>query len=287
MSDSMKDDYVQLSDVRLHIVSEGDGPLVVLLHGFPDFWYSWRHQLPALAEAGYRAVAPDMRGYNLSDKPRRISEYSLDRLATDVVELVERLGEGNPAAVVGHDWGGVIAWAVAAWHPDIVDRVAICNAPHPDEYRRGLTQPKQLAKSWYTGFFQIPGAPVLLRARNFAPLRTALRSSSNDGTFTDEDLERYVEAWSQPRALESQVAYYRAGSRRTLGRSERLPPVERPLMVIWGERDRSLEPFFADVTPELAVNATVERLSDATHWVHMDAPDEVSALLLDFLGEPE
>lgn len=278
-----KDDYADLTEVRLHYVEEGDGPLVVLLHGFPDFWYSWRHQIGPLAEAGFRVVAPDMRGYNTSDKPRGVQNYSLDRLATDVVELVTSLGEQR-AHVVGHDWGGLVAWAVAAWHPDVVERVVILNAPHPDEYRRGLTHPKQLAKSWYTGFFQLPGAPAALRARGFAALRKGLRATSTAGAFTDEDVERYVAAWSEPRALESQLAYYRAARRRTFGRGQRLPTAEAPVLVIWGERDRSLEPFFATPSEELAADVTTEMLPAATHWAHMDEPERVNRLLLDFLA---
>jgi len=275
--------YADLSEVRLHYAEDGDGPLVVLLHGFPDFWYSWRHQIPALAEAGFRVVAPDMRGYNLSDKPRGTENYTLDRLATDVVELISALGEPR-AYVVGHDWGGVIAWAVAAWHPDMVSRVAILNAPHPDEYRRALARPKQLTKSWYTGFFQLPGAAAVLRARDFAALRRALPASASDSAFTDEDLSRYLEAWSQPRAIESQLAYYRAGTRYTFGRNEGLPRVDVPVLVIWGQRDRTLEPFFAHARPELVRNLRVETLPHATHWVHMDEPERVNRLLLDFLA---
>lgn len=278
----MKDDFVQLTDVRLHYVQDGAGPLVVLLHGFPDFWYSWRHQIPALVGAGFTVVAPDMRGYNLSDKPGKISEYSLDRLATDIVELVQRVGEGTEASIVGHDWGGVVAWAVAAWHPDVVDRTVILNAPHIDQYRSALANPKQLAKSWYTGFFQLPGAPALIQARGFASLKRALRATSTEGAFTDEDLARYVESWSQPRALRSQLAYYRAGSRRTFGRVDPLPVVQSPVLIIWGERDRTLEPLFADVG-DRATNVRVERLPDATHWVHLDEPRRVNDLLLDFL----
>lgn len=277
-----KDAYAQLSDVRLHYVEEGQGPLVVLLHGFPDFWYSWRHQIPALAEAGFRVVAADMRGYNLSDKPHGIHSYSLDRLAADVVELVAFLGEPR-AQVVGHDWGGLVAWATAAWHPDVVGRVVALNAPHPDDYRRGLRKPKQLMKSWYAGFFQLPGAPAALRANHYAPLRKALRTSSTDGAFTDDDIARYVEAWAEPRALESQLAYYRAAARRTFGRGERLPAVEVPALVVWGERDTALEPFFATPPPEMVPDLTVEMLPDATHWVHLDDPKRVNRLLLGFL----
>jgi pimeloyl-ACP methyl ester carboxylesterase len=216
-----------LSDVRLHYVEEGEGPAVILLHGFPDFWYSWRHQIPALAAAGYRVIAPDLRGFALSDKPYRVSDYSLDRLASDVAGLAAYLGEST-ATIVGHDWGGLVAWATAAWHPDLVERLVVMNAPHPDDYARGLRNPRQFKKSWYTGFFQLPGAAVVLERDGYAVLRRALRNSSLPGSFTDEDIERYVEAWSEPRAIRSQLSYYRAvmlpalaRSRHDLGRGAR------------------------------------------------------------------
>lgn len=275
--------YAQLTDVRLHHVEEGDGPLVLLLHGFPEFWYSWRHQIPALVEAGYRVVAPDMRGYNLSDKPRGITNYTLDRLATDIVELIERLA-ANRATIVGHDWGGLVAWATAAWHPDLVDRLVILNAPHPDDYARGLRDPKQLMKSWYTGFFQLPGAPAILRRNDFAALRNALVASSTEGAFTDEDIELYVRAWSEPHAIESMLGYYRAAARRVLGRGERLPTISSPVLVLWGERDKALQPLFATPPAELASDVEVTMFPDATHWIHLDEPDRVTGSLLDFLA---
>lgn len=278
----LRDDYVDLTDVRLHYVEEGEGPLVLLLHGFPDFWYSWRHQISPLAEAGFRVVAPDMRGYNTSDKPRGVRHYSLDRLATDVVELVSALGEPR-AHVVGHDWGGVVAWAVAGWHPDVMERLVILNAPHPDDYRRGLKNPKQLAKSWYTGFFQLPGSAAALRAGDFAALKRALRMSSTSVAFTDEDLDRYEEAWSEPRAIESQLNYYRAGARRFLRGPGPVPTVTGRTLVIWGERDTALELLFATPPLDLVTDLTVETLPEATHWVHMDEPARVNQLLLDFL----
>ncbi len=277
------DKFVDLTDVRLHYVEAGDGPLVVLLHGFPDFWYSWRHQIPALAEAGFRVIAPDMRGYNLSDKPRGTRHYSLDRLATDVVELIAALGEER-ASVVGHDWGGVVAWAAAAWHPDAVDKLAILNAPHPDDYRRGLAHPKQFLKSWYTAFFQLPGAPAALKARDFSALKKALSGTATPRAFTGDDLARYREAWSEPRAIDCGLAYYRAATRWTFGRNTGLPTVRGPVLIIWGERDASLEPLFATPPRELVQDLRVEVLADATHWVHMDDPEQVNQLLLDFLA---
>src|SRR5579875_4028836 len=147
-----------LSEVRLHYVEAGEGPLVVLLHGFPDFWYGWRHQIPALARAGFRVVAPDLRGYNLSSRPEGVQAYTVRRLAADVRELIAERGESQ-ADIAGHDWGAIVAWALAAWHPDAVRRLAILNVPHPRRMAEGLRTWRQLRRSWYTIFFQLPLIP--------------------------------------------------------------------------------------------------------------------------------
>jgi pimeloyl-ACP methyl ester carboxylesterase len=165
-----------------------------------------------------------------------------------------------------------------------VDQLIILNAPHPDDYGRGLRNLKQLAKSWYTGFFQVPGAPAVLRRNDFAALRNALRASSSEGAFTDDDLKRYVAAWSEPRAIESQLAYYRAAARRVFGRKQRLPSVESPVLVLWGKKDGALEPLFATPPPDLATDVVVEMFSDATHWLHLDEPERVNRSLLGFLA---
>src|SRR3954469_13055008 len=144
----MREGYADLSQVRLHYVEVGEGPLVVLLHGFPEFWFSWRFQLPALAEAGYRVVAPDMRGYNLSSRPPGVSAYGLDHLAGDIRELIAERGAGS-ALLAGHDWGAFVAWATAMNHPEVVERLAILNVPHPRRMLQGLRRPRQLLKSWY------------------------------------------------------------------------------------------------------------------------------------------
>jgi pimeloyl-ACP methyl ester carboxylesterase len=147
-----------LSEVHLHYVEAGEGPLVVLLHGFPDFWYGWRHQIPAIARAGFRVVAPDLRGYNLSSRPEGIQAYALRRLAGDVRELIAERGE-TEANLAGHDWGANVAWAVAAWHPESVRRLAILNVPHPRRMSEGLRTLHQLRRSWYIFFFQLPRLP--------------------------------------------------------------------------------------------------------------------------------
>jgi epoxide hydrolase 4 len=280
--------YADLAGVRLHYVEAGEGPLVVLLHGFPEFWFSWRFQIPALAAAGFRVVAPDMRGYNLSDKPKGVEGYALERLARDVERLIVALGEER-AVVVGHDWGGIVAWAVAMLHPERVERLAILNVPHPERFSRGLRTPRQLVKSSYAFFFQIPWLPErVLRAGAFALVRSVFRNDPvRPGTFDEEDIDRYVEALSRPGALTAAINYYRALARRapTLARKLRRR-IEAPVMVIWGQRDLFLVPELARPDPALVPDARVERLPDASHWVQQDRPERVNALLLDFLGEP-
>ncbi len=280
--------YADLGEVRLHYVEAGEGPLVVLLHGFPEFWYSWRFQIPALAEAGFRVVAPDMRGYNLSGKPRGVKNYSLDLLARDVERLIRALGEER-AVVVGHDWGGIVAWAVAMLHPERVERLTILNVPHPQRAREALRTPRQLLKSSYVLFFQIPWLPEkAIEAGNFASLRSVFRNDPvRPGTFSRGDIDRYVEALSRPGALTSAINYYRALPRQTPARIRSLSrTIEAPVLVIWGEKDRFLIPELADPNPALVPNARVERLPDASHWVQQDRPEEVNALLLDFVRRP-
>jgi epoxide hydrolase 4 len=282
----MRDAYADLGEVRLHYVEDGEGPLVVLLHGFPDFWYSWRFQIPALVAAGFRVVAPDMRGYNLSSRPVGVSSYAPARLAADVRDLIAERGGGSPALLTGHDWGAAVAWLTAIRHPEAVQRLAILNVPHPRQMTEALRRPgRQLLRSWYMFFFQLPWLPErLLAAGDWRGLRRPFQDA-RPGAFTPADLELYKQAWSQPGAATAMINYYRAALRRppggAAGRS--LSPVQAPTLVIWGERDRHLgaelaEPLARDV-PRLD---RVVRLPSASHWVQHDEPDRVSELLIEF-----
>ena len=191
--------YADLGDVRLHYVEAGQGPLVLLLHGFPQFWYQWRHQIPALVEAGFRVVAPDMRGYNLSDKPPGVRAYRVELLARDVERLILACGERR-ATVIGHDWGAIVAWVAAMHYPGRVERLVILNVPHPARFVDGLLSPGQLLKSSYMFLFQIPRLPEeVICAGDFALLRSALRRDPvRPGTFAADDIERYVRALARP-----------------------------------------------------------------------------------------
>ena len=272
-------------NVRLHCVEAGaaSGPLVVLLHGFPEFWYSWRRQIPPLAAAGFHVLALDMRGYNLSDKPRGVRAYTTDVLARDVARVLDACG-AERASVVGHDWGAGVAWSFAMLYPQRLERLAILNVPHPLRFRTGLRTLRQLRKSWYIFFFQLPWLPELLaRAGKYAYLRRGLGGGTRPGAFPPEDIERYVEAIAQPGALTASINYYRALIRYGLRSMRQLRRIDAPVLVIWGERDRYLGRELAQPHVAWVPHVHVERLSDAGHWVQNEQPDRVNELLLTFL----
>ncbi len=284
--------FAAIGGLRLHYVEAGSGPPVLLLHGFPEFWLAWRHQLPALAAAGYRAIAPDLRGYNLSDKPDGISAYRLRHLVSDIAELIRWTGEAS-VVLAGHDWGGAIAWYVAKDYPDLISRLIILNAPHPVAMKRELGTWAQRRRSWYAFAFQVPALPELaIRVFDFAILRRILRRDPvRPGAFTDNDIEAYVRALSQPGALTSTINYYRAlraGSRgRPSGPRWRDATIAAPTLLIWGERDRYLGLPLLDGLERLVDSLRIERIPDASHWVQADAPDRVNELILTFLSETE
>jgi pimeloyl-ACP methyl ester carboxylesterase len=269
----MSDRYIETNGIRLHAVEAGDGPPIILLHGFPEFWYGWRHQIGPLADAGFRVLAPDQRGYNLSDKP---VVYGLDTLADDVAGLIEK-----PAAVVGHDWGGIVSWWLAVRRPEKVKRLAVLNAPHPVAFRNFLlSSPSQLLKSWYTFYFQIPWLPeVMFHRRNWRLLTESLRRSSRPGTFREADLDHYRAAWSEVGAITAMVNWYRA----------KMPAqpldsrIHVPALVIWGAKDTFLDRRLAEASIEYCDRGTLQVIEAATHWVQHEEPERVNRLLIDFL----
>ncbi|WP_230530346.1 alpha/beta fold hydrolase [Microvirga roseola] len=272
----------RVNGVTLHCVEAGpgDGPLVILLHGFPEFWWGWRRQIAPLAEAGFRVLVPDQRGYHLSDKPEGRAAYGLDTFAADVVGLIGALGR-ETCCLVGHDWGGLVAWWTATRHPERIAKLAAINAPHPSvagSYMR--SHPTQMFRSLYVGFFQIPRLPeAMLAANGHSAMIRALVQSSRPGTFPEEDLEPYRKAWSKPGALTAMINWYRA-----LPLAPRLsdPRLAMPVRVLWGMRDRFLEEGLAEASLALCERGEIRRFQDATHWVHLEEADAVNAELIGF-----
>lgn len=276
--------YVQLDDVRLHVVEAGEGPLVILLHGFPEFWYSWRFQIPVLVRAGFRVVAPDMRGYNLSDKPTGVRAYRVERLADDIAQLVDRLGE-KKAAVVGHDWGGMVAWWFAIRHPERLSRLSVLNCPHPEFQLAMMRSLTQVKKSGYMLFFQLPVVPERqLLSNGGAILRRLFRHDpERDNAFTEADIDRYIQALSGGTA-HAALNYYRALLRRNpLSLRRAIRPIAQPVQVIWGACDRHLGQEYSRPSAELVGDLRYESIDDASHWVQIDRPAKVNAKLKEFL----
>jgi pimeloyl-ACP methyl ester carboxylesterase len=276
---------VSVNGIRLHYVEAGAGPRVVLLHGFPEFWFSWRHQIPALAAAGFRAIAPDLRGYNESERPSRVRDYRVQTIVADIAGLIVATGPG-PAFVVGHDWGGVIAWRLASLYPERVAKLAILNAPHPAAYRRLLRHGLgQWLRSWYILAFQIPGlAEWLIRRGDFAMLDRLWRRQPRR-PFSDAEIAEYKKALAVPSGLTGPLNYYRAALRYPGDLYREPQSVTMPTLVLWGMQDPYLSPALADVerwVPELRV----QRFDDATHWLQHDAPEQVNEQLVRFFGNP-
>jgi pimeloyl-ACP methyl ester carboxylesterase len=280
--------FTTAAGVRLHVVEAGpaDGRPVLLLHGFPEFWWGWRRQIPALAEAGFRVVAPDLPGYNLSDKPRGLAPYGLDRLTDVLAALLDELGPG-PVRVAAHDWGGAVAWWGALRFPEKIARLALLNIPHPAVLRRALvSSAAQRRRSRYMAYFQLPWLPERkLAAADFRAFRAIFRRSSHPGTFREEDLDRYAEAAARPGALTAMLAWYRAALRRP----PRRPPhrlVEPPVLLIWGIDDVALGRELAEPSRERCRRGELAWIAGAGHWVQHEAAGEVNRRLLAFLDAP-
>lgn len=303
--DAWRHETARVNGVDIHYVTvepdldavdhpTGDAPLVVLLHGFPEFWYAWRHQLEPLAAAGYRVVAPDLRGYNRSSQPDGVDSYAPEQLVGDVRGLIEHLGYAR-AAVVGHDWGGAVAWETAIREPELLSQLVVMNAPHPESYQQTLLRsPEQLVKSWYVFFFQVPWLPErLLEADDYRAVDEMLTETAAPGAFTEEEVQRYKRALARSGDLSGPVNYYRSIVRENAGRQLRslLPnavtreaTVDVPTLVVWGEQDQALSTDLLDGLEEWVPDLRVERLPEASHWVQADQPERATELLLEFLG---
>jgi len=267
-----------VNGVELHVVAAGDpdAPLVVLLHGHPDFWYGWREQLTALADAGFRVLAPDQRGCNTSDAPDDPAAYRQSVLAADVRELIRSEGRES-AHVIGHDIGGFVAWNVALRHPSMVDRLGVLNVPHPDVYRETVrSSPQQLARSWYVWFYQVPRLPEWLLGRNdMDNMVESLELTSKPGTFDDETIARYRAAWRHT-GVKPRIDWYRGFWR---SEAPSRSAVTQPTLVCWGEDDVALVPSMGEASLEYCDDGRLRTFPDASHWVHHDRPGVTDALV--------
>lgn len=284
---------IPLPALRMQALEAGPatGPLVLLLHGFPELSESWRDVLPVLGAAGFHAVAPDLRGYGGTDRPP--SGYDVDTLAGDIVQLARHLQPGRPAHLVGHDWGGAIAYHVAAWHPDVVDRLAVVNCPHPGVMAKRIWWPPQLVRSWYMFFFQLPVLPErLLSARGGAIVPRVIRRLLADGSrVSDERLAPYAAQFAQPEVARAAVDYYRQavrglftpkGARRML---RQYPRIRAPFRLVWAEEDLALgRELTVGLEPYFERPPDVRYLPGVGHFAPLEAPERVAALLLEHLG---
>ncbi len=278
--------YAQINGIRMHYVQAGSGnQLAVLLHGFPECWYAWRHQIPVLAEQ-FTVVVPDMRGYNETEKPAR--GYELNVLVDDIAALIRHTGRER-AHVVGHDWGGAIAWSIAIARPELVERLVVLNAPHLARFspRNGMTL-RQARRSWYMLFFQIPWLPeALIRATDFRFLKDALRGAIRDtNKISDDEIRFFTQAIARPGALTAAINYYRRGLFNSGGIFKGTGlRVQAPTLLLWGEEDTYLGKELVPGTERFVPNLRVHSIPGCSHWVQQDRPDIVNAQLRAFLME--
>ena len=287
MPDPLEELWFNNGGVDLHAVASGpaDGPLVILLHGFPEFWYSWRKQIGPLAGAGFRVVAPDQRGYNLSSKSPAVADYAVGNLTADVIAIADQLGR-DKFFLGGHDWGAAVAWATAVQYPQRLRKLAVLNVPHPAVFLHTLcTNPRQMLRSWYIAFFQLPRIPESrFSANNFADGVRALVASSRPGTFTAEDLELYRKAWANPGTVTAMINWYRAAFRHRPAIPAD-PRVHVPTRILWGRRDEFLLPEMAEESVRYCDSAQLTYFHDATHWLQHEEPNAVNAALIEHFRE--
>jgi len=278
---------IQTNGVALHVAQAGpaDGPPVILLHGFPEYWGGWAKQIPALAAAGYRVWAPDQRGYNLSSKPAGVRAYDIDALARDVVGLIDATRR-EKVLLVGHDWGAAVAWWVAGNYPERLHKLAILNVPHLAVMFRTVWRSwTQMRKSWYIFFFQIPRLPeASLRRKGWTNAIRALKGSARRGAFSAEDIAGYRAAWSQPGAITGMINWYRAAGR-TQGKLRSLGRITVPTLMIWGAKDLALGREMAQPSIDLCDRGRLVFIEEAGHFVQHEEPARVNELLLQFLHD--
>jgi len=282
----MHDHFIQTRSLRMHVVEAGpaDGELVVLLHGFPEYWAGFERQIGALADAGYRVAVPDQRGYNLTERPGPVDQYRLERLGQDVIDLIDALGHSR-AHLVGHDWGGNVAWWCATAHPDRLHTLTTLNMPHWAVMQRAIYgRLSQLKRSWYILFFQLPLLPELLLSANGSEALAKSLVMHSAAPISDARLAGYRRAWARPGAITAMLAWYRAVARHQPPRPASTR-VTTPTLMLWGDDDPIFDPDLPDLSVQLCDDATLIRIPGASHFVQFDATDEVNHHLVRFLAD--
>ena len=279
---SWKHEYIITNKVKLHYVTQGEGPLMLMLHGFPEFWYSWRHQIPEFAK-NFKVVALDLRGYNDSDKPQNQSAYVMDEFIKDIDGVIKGLGY-EQCVLVGHDWGGAIAWSFAYAHPEMVERLIVMNLPHPAKFAEGFRTPQQLLRSSYIFFFQLPWLPeLLIQSSDYQAIETAFKGMAvSKSAFTNADIEAYKDAAAKRGTLTAALNYYRNfGQQRTLSSDWSILQV--PTLMIWGENDSALGKELTYGTEAYVRDFRIKYISNCSHWVQQEQPQLVNQYMREFL----
>ncbi|BAZ52073.1 alpha/beta hydrolase fold protein [Nostoc sp. NIES-4103] len=283
IQDSWKHEYITTNGVKLHYVTQGAGPLMLMLHGFPEFWYSWRHQIPEFAKY-FQVVALDLRGYNESDKPQKQSAYVMDEFIKDVEGVIKGLGY-DKCILVGHDWGGAIAWSFAYAHPEMVERLIILNLPHPAKFAQGLLTPQQLLRSWYIFLFQLPWLPeFLLQSSDFQAIEKALQSTAvNKNAFTQADLNAYKDAAAKRGALTAMLNYYRNSLQQFIS-NKTWGILHVPTLMIWGENDAALGKELTYDTGAYVKDLQIKYIPHCGHCVQQEQPELVNQYIKEYLA---
>ncbi|MGB7444393.1 MAG: alpha/beta hydrolase [Coleofasciculaceae cyanobacterium] len=283
LEETWQHNYIVSNGVRLHYVTQGEGPLMLMLHGFPEFWYSWRHQIPEFAK-DYKVVALDLRGYNDSDKPAEPSAYVMSEFIKDIQGVIQGLGYDR-CVLVGHDWGGAIAWNFAYAHPNMLEQLIVLNIPHPAKLAQGLLTLEQLKRSWYIFFFQLPILPEMwLQAFDYEIVGKMFTDMAiNKSAFTSEDIKAYKDAAAKPGALTAMVNYYRNILGGWLQKEWNLLNV--PTLIIWGEEDTALGKELTYGTYKFVSNCQIQYIPNCSHWVQQEQPELVNQYMREFLGE--
>ncbi|HKD79806.1 MAG TPA: alpha/beta hydrolase [Candidatus Angelobacter sp.] len=280
---------VPANGINFEVATMGSGDrLAVCLHGFPEHAYSWRHQMPLLARLGYRVWAPNLRGYGNTDSPQEVSAYKTRTLVEDVAALIQAAG-ARETLLMAHDWGGVLAWSLAMYQPQLIDRLVILNLPHPACFARELRKPRQLFKSWYIYFFQLPWLPELMLGRNRARATSGIirGSSRNPARFPDEALEIYRANAARPGGLTAMINWYRALFRSGGLRGSmpgQVPVIHVPTLFLWGDADAALSIRTTEGTEKYVSNLTFRVFPGVSHWIQQEAPEAVNAMLEAWLG---